>query len=1026
VRFQILTIDAVFAVSSVKGAVVVGGQVVSFDDGVATASTSGAAPTSDSPSASSDLLAVRVVRVLGRSRFGALFNVARGDSYASLLAQCVGKWLLGAECSNVALFVCLRQTPVVCLLDASRPLFDSLQRLLAAVRDAELCLLPMADAYDAAGAAALSPRHHEHVDRILMAVGLSASRALPAAARSLSPRSPGLSPRNSPRHPRSPVVSPRRSRASTNHVAGGRVSPTTTSTTTTMPASFGGGRVSPTTSTTSGKSSATSSVDVEDAGAFVDMLTRLGVEGDDVALYADDPTFTLHLSSLVDEYGGIDAVASRPKIANSLFAMAQMLSSDEAERHESQARAPVPITSSMRRLQGGSGSMRRRESPLVVRRGERQHQQQQHQQPMLSASPPPSSSRGSAHRKLPVSASSARRTENNRRHSTMTDSQPRSRSATITSNEPALGADVPRLALPRPPPPSTPPPPPQQPQPQQQQPPPPPPLMPLMPPLPNEPPLDGWYTAREEQAPALALLVTGALSSSVGAKRSGTTNSANRVVSPLRSSKLAAFSKVAATAASLSESDRVALLRIQRVVRHWLARRRLVRSREQLRRRAHIVAEMKTTEESFVAQLEEIRDVFLVPLKLKGLLSDADLKLLSLNVPLLLNMHVGLRDDLRARAAGWTRAAAVGDVFLKLVPFLKLHAEYVKSYDVAVQRLTELRADAAFSAFMRTCSSAARAGLSGDQYLQTLLIAPVQRIPRYEMLLGECIKATPALHADHEALRRALDGVRAVATHINDMKKVDDTLRRIAALQRVMIGSVERISWLSVEGRLLRHKHVARSFSKPTTCAACKRMIWGLRNKGFQCRQCGVSLHRSHKCANADFSLCEGARSDKDSASGSQPTQLFAPGRRLIKEAELAFQLPHFPLCADDGDGDDAPAAVVSERDGGADTAAWSAAAPLVPCLVLLFNDVVVIARRRAEVVDDVQYEFFTRMLFDHNSLARSATQLVADESAEAGRPCLRLWTVSGNRLRLFFDDADACEQWLDALRSAYARYAPG
>ncbi len=1017
----------------------VGGQVVSFDDGVTTSGATAAAPSSDA-SSSGDLLVVRVVRVLGRSRFGALFNVARSDSYASLLAQCVGKWLLAADSANVGLFVCLRQTPVVCLLDASRPLFDSLQRLLAAVRDAELCLLSMADANDAAATGALSPRHHEHVDRILMAVGLSASRAMPAAARALSPRSPGLSPRNSPRHPRSPVVSPRRSRASTNQ------SPTTTTTVTTMPASFGGGRVSPTTSTTtSGKSSATSSVDVEDAGAFVDMLTRLGVEGDDVALYADDPTFTLHLSSLVDEYGGIDAVASRPKIANSLFAMAQMLSSDEAERRESQARAPVPITSSMRRLQGGSGSMRRRESPLVVRRGERQHQQQQHHQPMLSASPPPSSSRGSAHRKLPVSASSARRTENNRRHSTMTDSQPRSRSATITSNEPALGADVPRLALPRPPPPSTPPPPPQQQQQQQAPPPPPPSLMPLMPPLPNEPPLDGWYTAREEQAPALALLVTGALSSSVGAKRSGggggttTTSSsnnsstssnggsgANRVVSPLRSSKLAAFSKVAATPASLSESDRVALLRIQRVVRHWLARRRLVRSREQLRRRAHVVAEMKTTEESFVAQLEEIRDVFLVPLKLKGLLSDADLKLLSLNVPLLLNMHVGLRDDLRARAAGWTRAAAVGDVFLKLVPFLKLHAEYVKSYDVAVQRLTELRADAAFSAFMRTCSSAARAGLSGDQYLQTLLIAPVQRIPRYEMLLGECIKATPALHADHEALQRALDGVRAVATHINDMKKVDDTLRRIAALQRIMIGSVERISWLSVEGRLLRHKHVARSFNKPTTCAACKRMIWGLRNKGFQCRQCGLSLHRSHKCANADFSLCEGARSDKDSASSSQPTQLFAPGRRLIKEAELAFQLPHFPLCADDGDGDDAPAVVVSERDGGADTAAWSAAAPQVPCLVLLFNDVVVIARRRAQVVDDIQWEFFTRVLFDHNSLARSATQLVADESAEAGRPCLRLWTVSGNRLRLLFDDADACEQWLDALRSAYARYAPG
>ena len=58
----------------------------------------------------------------------------------------------------------------------------------------------------------------------------------------------------------------------------------------------------------------------------------------------------------------------------------------------------------------------------------------------------------------------------------------------------------------------------------------------------------------------------------------------------------------------------------------------------------------------------------------------------------------------------WSRASCIGDVFVKLVPFLKLHTEYVKNYDQAVDRLTELRSDAKFTEQMATYKSEQRAG----------------------------------------------------------------------------------------------------------------------------------------------------------------------------------------------------------------------------------------------------------------------------------------------------------------------------
>jgi hypothetical protein len=85
----------------------------------------------------------------------------------------------------------------------------------------------------------------------------------------------------------------------------------------------------------------------------------------------------------------------------------------------------------------------------------------------------------------------------------------------------------------------------------------------------------------------------------------------------------------------------------------------------------------------------------------------------------------------------------------------------------------QLRADTRFVTFMSSCVSSERAGLSGEKYLATLLIAPIQvrtlcdvcprarvcvmtlcahidactqRIPRYALLLSDCLKRTPVLH----------------------------------------------------------------------------------------------------------------------------------------------------------------------------------------------------------------------------------------------------------------------------------------
>lgn len=50
--------------------------------------------------------------------------------------------------------------------------------------------------------------------------------------------------------------------------------------------------------------------------------------------------------------------------------------------------------------------------------------------------------------------------------------------------------------------------------------------------------------------------------------------------------------------------------------------------------------------------------------------------------------------------------------------------------------------------------------------LRSLLIMPVQRIPRYNLLLQELLKETPDSHPDFANLTDALDSMRKVAEHV--------------------------------------------------------------------------------------------------------------------------------------------------------------------------------------------------------------------------------------------------------------------
>jgi hypothetical protein len=118
--------------------------------------------------------------------------------------------------------------------------------------------------------------------------------------------------------------------------------------------------------------------------------------------------------------------------------------------------------------------------------------------------------------------------------------------------------------------------------------------------------------------------------------------------------------------------------------------------------------------------------------------SGAQIKTMFSNVQAILNTNRVLLAQLAQRVGAWDDATSqLGDVFLRLSDFFKIYIEYANNYDAAQDVLDALLNES--EAFLRFCEAMELVDQL-DLGLEDLLIMPVQRLPRYTMLLETLLK----------------------------------------------------------------------------------------------------------------------------------------------------------------------------------------------------------------------------------------------------------------------------------------------
>ncbi|TPX70678.1 hypothetical protein SpCBS45565_g01668 [Spizellomyces sp. 'palustris'] len=250
-------------------------------------------------------------------------------------------------------------------------------------------------------------------------------------------------------------------------------------------------------------------------------------------------------------------------------------------------------------------------------------------------------------------------------------------------------------------------------------------------------------------------------------------------------------------------------------------------------RRARVIAEMVATEKTYVRELQNLVELYMNRMQKEQWLSQRDMDALFGNVKSILMIHRDhLLPDLIKKSN--QHSQPIGSVFLAIAPFLKMYSQYYNNFDTANTYLSQLEAFATspstpFSsasgspyqsspnASSRMSSGASLGSVSigptptpfalkkpilkkirhflrhvkehpqhTQMSLQAFLILPVQRLPRYKLLLEQLLACTGEDHSDYEPLTRATEEIRKRVMECNENKRAaEETERGLAIMSRI-------------------------------------------------------------------------------------------------------------------------------------------------------------------------------------------------------------------------------------------------
>jgi len=203
-------------------------------------------------------------------------------------------------------------------------------------------------------------------------------------------------------------------------------------------------------------------------------------------------------------------------------------------------------------------------------------------------------------------------------------------------------------------------------------------------------------------------------------------------------------------------------------------------------KRQYAVEELQESEETYVEQLRLLFLVYVSPMAKHPNITPEQHSTLFSQIKIILNFNTNFLNNLRDEIK---QGESIAQELLNFCPYFKLYREYVNNYEQASILLRTLKNRPWFIELDKDGRSRCH-----NLALSDLLVTPIQRVPRYPMLIKEIIKNTAPNHPDLNLLKSALEKYTALNRHINEGIKEQEKRDKVREIGEQVLQGGKPIS----------------------------------------------------------------------------------------------------------------------------------------------------------------------------------------------------------------------------------------
>ncbi|KAG9349096.1 hypothetical protein JZ751_029416 [Albula glossodonta] len=214
------------------------------------------------------------------------------------------------------------------------------------------------------------------------------------------------------------------------------------------------------------------------------------------------------------------------------------------------------------------------------------------------------------------------------------------------------------------------------------------------------------------------------------------------------------------------------------------------RCQKQRTERKEAILEFLNTESSYGEDLRIIKEEFLCPMQSAGLLTAEQLAIVFSNVQELIDVNDKFTEHLQDcidqafdQGDEDLLTVCIGEIFLEFVNMLPAFQTYCLQQSTAVNMLNTLEKEKELLRIFLDVSQNDNTALR-RMNLRSFLMAPLQRVTKYPLLLSRISKATAECHPDHARLREAKSRVESHLEHINTRTKQEGATWSLRSFRR--------------------------------------------------------------------------------------------------------------------------------------------------------------------------------------------------------------------------------------------------